>query len=509
MSNTVRIAKNTLVLYVRMVIVLLITLYTSRIVLKALGVDDYGLYSVVGGVVGLLSFFNGTMSKASQRFINVSMVKGENSLRTIFATSVTIHILIAFVFIVLSETIGLWFLNARVEIPMERLFAANVVYQASVISFAISIVTIPYNAVVIAYENMTFMAIVSIIDAILKLSIAFVLLIRSNDRLVQYGVSLLFITLLNFTLYSFFCKKKYPVLEFRLLYDKDTFNQLFSFIGWTFVGQIAVVGCNQGNILLVNRFHALAANAAMTIGNQVSNAIDSLTSNFQTAFNPHITRTFAEGDFDHLGSFACTISKISFCILFVVALPIAYNINWILDIWLDTVPQLSNMFAVLFMLNGMINAVSTPFNYSVLASGKIRNFQIVTAVVFLLDLPITYFLFTRGMPAITVMEVKIGVITTMLFVRIYYASRVVETIRFGKVCTRVLLPMAFTALVSVSIAFVLNTITKSSLQRLLYTVVIEIINVAMIWFVLFNRSERNYIINILRNKRVHSTSEML
>lgn len=503
-SNTKRIAKNTLVLYVRMVIVMLITLYTSRIVLKALGVDDYGLYSVVGGVVGLLTFFNGTMSKATQRFINVSMVKGDDCLHTIFSNSVTIHILIAIGFLILGETLGLWYLNTQVEIPLEREFAANMVYQASVISFAISIVTIPYNAAVIAYERMSFMAIVSIIDAVLKLGIAFILLVQPHDRLILYGVLLLVITIVNFILYSVYCSNKFPILEFKLSYDKETFSQLFGYIGWTFVGQVAVVGCNQGNILLVNKFHALAANAAMTIGNQVSNAINNLTTNFQTAFNPQITKSYAEGDFKYLTSLVYTTSKISFCILFLVALPIAFNINWVLDFWLDTVPPYSNSFAVLFIINGVINAISTPFNYTVLSSGNIKKYQIVTAVIYFLDLPLTIFFFSQSMPAITVMEVKIGVITAIFFVRVFFASRVATTIRFGKVCMEVLLPMAFTITILVSIALLLNALTDSSFQRLLYTVSIEIISIIMLWYLLFNESERESVINIFKSKRQHT-----
>lgn len=502
MSNTKRIAKNTLVLYVRMVIVLLITLYTSRILLKALGVDDYGLYSVVGGVVGLLTFFNGTMSKATQRFINVSMVKGDDCLHTIFSNSVTIHILIAIAFLILGETLGLWYLNTQVEIPIGREFAANMVYQASVISFVISIVTIPYNAAVIAYERMTFMAVVSIIDAVLKLAIAFVLLAHSNDRLILYGVLLLVITVVNFILYSVYCKKVFPILEFKLSYDKETFNQLFGFISWTFIGQIAIVGCNQGNILLVNKFHALAANAAMTIGNQVSNAINNLTTNFQTAFNPQITKSYAEGDMNYLSSIVYTTSKISFCILFVVALPIAFNIDWVLDIWLDTVPPLSNTFAVLFIINGIINAISTPFNYTVLSSGNIRNYQIVTAVIFIMDLPVTFLLFAQGLPATTVMEVKIGVITLIFFVRVYYASRIVKTIKFGKVCLELLLPMVVTTLLLSLIILAANSYSTSSPQRLLCTVAIEIISVAMLWYIVLNRNERETILSFLKVKRV-------
>ena len=500
MSNTKRIAKNTLVLYVRMVMVLLITLYTSRILLKALGVDDYGLYSVVGGVVGLLSFFNGTMSKATQRFINVSMVKGDYCLHTIFSNSVTIHILIAIAFLILGETLGLWYLNTRVEIPLERMFAANIVYQASVVSFAISIVTIPYNAAVIAYERMTFMAVVSIIDAVLKLGIAFVLLAHSNDRLILYGVLLLVITVVNLILYSIYCKKEFPILEFKLSYDKETFNQLFGYIGWTFIGQIAVVGCNQGNILLVNKFHALAANAAMTFGSQVSNALNNLTSNFQTAFNPQITKSYAEGDNKYLCSLVFATSKLSFCILFAVALPIAFNIDWVLEFWLDSVPPLTNTFAVLFVANGIINAISSPFHFTALSSGDVRNFQIVTAVVFLLDLPVTYYLFARGLPATTVMEVKSVVITVMFFVRVFYASKVVNTIKLGQVSLRILLPMAFIGLVTIAIAYLLDAYAGTSCQRLLSTVAIETIALLLLWFILLDKSERMTVLTVIKNR---------
>ena len=498
-SNTKRIAKNTLVLYVRMVIVLLITLYTSRILLKALGVDDYGLYSVVGGVVGLLTFFNGTMSKATQRFINVSMVKGDDCLHTIFSNSVTIHIIIAIAFLILCESLGLWYLNTQVEMPMGREFAANMVYQASVISFAISIVAIPYNAAVIAYERMTFMAVVSIIDAVLKLGIAFILLINSNDRLILYGILLLAITLVNFILYSAYCRKEFPILEFKLSYDRETFSQLFGYIGWTFVGQIAVVGCNQGNILLVNKFHALAANAAMTIGNQVGNALSNLTTNFQTAFNPQITKSYAEGDSDYLTSLVFMTCKLSFCIMLIVSMPIMINIDWVLDCWLDSVPDMSNTFAILFMANAIINAISMPFNFTVLSSGRIRNFQIATSIVFLSDLPLTYLFFMQGMPATTVMMVKLFVIIVMLFMRIFYASKTIDTIKVTKVCLKLLLPMAMTAIVIYALSLVLNHYANTTLLKAILTIVLELICFTMIWFFCFDRGERASLLSLIKS----------
>ena len=500
-SNTKRIAKNTLVLYVRMVIVLLITLYTSRILLKALGVDDYGLYSVVGGVVGLLTFFNGTMSKATQRFINVSMVKGDDCLHTIFSNSVTIHIIIAIAFLILCETIGLWYLNTQVEMPMGREFAANMVYQASVISFAISIVTIPYNAAVIAYERMTFMAVVSIIDAVLKLGIAFILLAQSHDRLILYGVLLLVITVVNFILYSVFCRNQFPILEFKLSYDKETFSQLFGYIGWTFLGQIAIVGCNQGNILLVNKFHALVANAAMTIGNQLSNAINSLTTNFQTAFNPQITKSYAEGDSKYLKSLVYMTSKMSFSILLLVALPIIFNIKYVLDFWLDSVPLFSESFAVLFIINAIINAISSPFSFTVQSSNEIRNYQIVIAVLFLMDLPVAYLLLNQGMSATTVMIVKVCVMTVVLFVRVFYAGKIVDTINFKKVCWELILPMFVTAGLIALFILILSRYADTCFLKVLTTCFLELTCVAMISFICFSRDERKTLLSFIKNRK--------
>lgn len=500
-SNTKRIAKNTIVLYLRMIVVMLIALYTSRVLLKALGVDDFGLYNVVGGVVGLLTFFNRTMEKSTQRFLNVSMVKGDDSVSSIFSSSLTVHILFAMVFLLLGETIGLWFLNEKVVIPVGRELAANIVYQASLLSVCISFITIPYSAAVIAYEKMTFLAVVSVIDAILKLVIALYLLTNTSDRLIYYGVLLLGIQVVNFIMYYLYCRNKYRLLRFKLSYDKENFKQIFSFVSWTLVGQGAVVGCNQGNVVLVNMFHSLAANAAMSVGNQINHAIANLTTNFQTAFNPQITKSYAEGNTKYLRSLVYTTSKISFCIMFAVALPIVFNIDWVLKIWLETVPDLSNTFAVLFIINGILNAISMPFNFTVLSSGNIRNFQIVTAIVFLLDLPVTYVLFKLGLPATTVLWVKNGVMAIMFFVRVTYATRVVPTIKLGSVCYEVLLPMVTTAGVTITMAYLANSFSNTQLMRFVYTIILEVVCVVMIWFFCLKNSERSSLVNLIRKNK--------
>ena len=492
-DSTKRIAKITIVLYIRMIFVMLVSLYTSRVVLQALGVDDFGLFNVVGGVVGLLTFFNRTMEKSTQRFLNIAMVKGDDEdLGKIFASSVTVHLLIAGLFLFMGETIGLWFLNAKVNIPEGRELAANIVYQATILSVCATFISLPYSAAVIAYERMTFFAVVSIIDAILKLSIAWLLLLHSGDRLALYGVLLLLMNIL---------KKKYPILKFRLSFNKENFKKIFSFVSWTLVGQFSVVGCNQGNVLLVNMFYSLAANAAMSVGNHVNNAIVSLTTNFQTAFNPQITKSYADGDFGYLKTLVYTTSKISYCILFVVALPIAFNIDWILDLWLKEVPDLSNAFAILFMINGIINAMSMPFNFTVLSSDNIRNFQLATAIIFLADIPITYFLFKIGMPPTTVLWVKIAVITIILFVRIYFASKIAPTINLISYGWSTLLPLLMMTILVIGLAIIMNNMASTISLRIAYSLVLELFCLALIWFMCFKKNERETLLRKLNVKK--------
>ena len=500
-SSTKRIAKNTIVLYLRMIIVLLMSLYTSRLVLQALGVDDFGLFGVIGGVVGLFSFFKTSMAKATQRFLNVEMVAEGGDLKTVFRTSLTIHALIAIIIIVLAETIGLWFLNAKVNIPEGREFAANIIYQTTIISVCFSILEVPFSADIIAHERMGFFAIVSVLDAFLKLGIAFLLLYDEGDRLILYGFLTMAVSLINVLLYFFYCKRVFSEICLRPCFDKQRFADIFSFVGWTLIGQMAVVGCNQGNSVLVNMFHSVAANAAMTVGHQVSNAVTNLSSNFQTAFNPQITKSYAEKDYVYLKFLVFTTSKISYSLLFVAALPIAFNIDFILDIWLDKVPELSNIFCILFMANSIINALSAPLNFCVLASGRIKWFQIVTAVVYLSDLLILYGLFQLGFPPETAMWVKVGIMVIILFVRLYYAHKEIECINFSAYLNQVLLPLTIMTVLSTAIGYGLQLFFNNLVLRVLLTVVMMFANVILIWFIALTKNQRNSVVNIIRKRR--------
>ena len=501
-DNKKRIAKNTIVLYARMLVVTLITLYTSRIVLKALGVDDFGLYGVIGGVVGLFAFLKTSTGKATQRFLNVEMVTEGGDLKKVFRTSLTIHLLIAAIILVLAETIGLWFLNAKINIPVGREYAANVIYQTTVISICLSMIEIPFNADIIAHEKMTFFAIISVLDAVLKLLIAFLILNDDGDRLILYGTLMMCISGINVVLYYLFCRKKFWEISLKPCFDRERFKSIFGFVGWTLLGQAGVIGCNQGNGILVNMFHSVAANAAMSIGNQVSNAVTNLSSNFQTAFNPQITKSYAEGDYGYLRSLVFSTSKISYCLLFVAMLPIAFNIDFILDIWLDKVPDLSNIFCILFMVNAIINALSAPLNFCVMASGRIKWFQIVTAIVYLSDLVILYLLFKMGLPPATAMWVKVGIMVVILFVRLYFAHRVTESIDFGSYLKQVLAPLMIMTALSILVAFAVHPYFTDLILRIILTMVIIVVNIALIWLVALNKNQRKSLLSIVFKRRI-------
>lgn len=495
-GNKRRIAKNTIVLYVRMIVVLFITLYTSRVVLKALGVDDFGLYGVIGGVVGLFSFLKTSMGKATQRFLNIEMVEEEGNLRAVFRTSMTIHLLIALVIVIFAETIGLWFLNAKINIPEGRELAANIIYQTTIVSLCVSMIEIPFNADIIAHEKMTFFAVISVLDAVLKLLIAFLILFDSGDRLILYGVLIMAISIINVILYYIYCKRKFFEISLKPCFDKARFKSIFGFVGWTLLGQAAVIGCNQGNGILVNMFHSVAANAAMTIGSQVSNAVTNLASNFQTAFNPQITKSYAEGNYNYLRNLVFSTSKISYCLLFIATLPIALNIDLILDFWLDKVPELSNTFCVLFMVNAIINALSAPLNFSVMASGNIKWFQIVTAIVYFSDLVILYFLFCIGLPPTTAMWVKVGIMSVILFVRLYYAHHEIDQINFRLYTKDVLFPLSVMSVGSIAFALALQPFFYNLTMRLTLTAAIILVNILLIWYVTLDKNQRQTLIAI-------------
>lgn len=482
-----------------MVIVMLISLYTSRVVLKALGVDDFGLYNVIGGVVGLFTFLRTSMEKATQRFLNVEMAKPNGQIKNVFSVSLSIHLFISILIFILAETLGLWFLNAKVNIPMGREIAANWVYQATVLSLCITVISVPFSASIIAHEKMSFFAIVSIVDAVLKLAIAICALLYDKDKLILYGSLMALISVVSLLMYGTYSMLHYEEVSLKLCYDRERFKEIFSFVGWTILGQFAIVGTNQGNTILLNMFHSVAANAAMSVGAQVNNAITSLSSSFQTAFNPQITKSYAENNYNYLKSLVFITSKISFCLLLLVSIPIIFNIDLVLNLWLDTVPQMSSIFCILFIINGILNALSAPLNFCVMASGKIKLFQITTSVVYLSDLVVLYFLFSIGFPPETVMWVKVSIMLIIIFVRLGFAHQSVDCINIRSYILGVLFPLILTSLVSVLGGFLFSHLANGN-YVILQSVAMIIWTGLSVLFIALKPSERKTLLSLVRNK---------
>lgn len=482
----------------RSLIVMIITLYTSRVILHALGIEDYGLFNVVGGVVALFSFLRTSLTKSTQRFLNVAMARKEGWLKDTFSVSLTIHLIITVIAILLAETIGLWFLNNYIQIPEGREFAANIVYQTTVISLALTILSVPYNASIIAHEKMGYFAVVSIVDCVLKLIICYAIMQNRIDRLILYAWLMMCIALVNSLMYVLYCFKNCPECGLRLKYDKQMFKEMLSYTTWTIVGQTAVVGTNQGNNILVNMFYSVTANAAMGIASQVNAAIVTLSSNFQTAFNPQITKSYAIRDFDYLRFLVYSTSKISYFMLFIVSLPIMLNIDLILGIWLKEVPLYANIFCILVLCNSILNALSTPLNFSVLSSGKIKWFQIITSLVYLSDLLIVYLLFSFGCPSYTALAVKVLIMVVILFVRLYFSNREVECINLITFSKEVLTPIIGASLLCIVTGLILFKWINSILQSIIASFILVAISLSIIYLVGLNKKERKQLFKLIK-----------
>ncbi len=497
-SNNKRIAQNTIILYLRMIVVMLIALYTSRVVLNALGVSDYGLYDAVGGVVGLFTFFRSSMEKATQRFINVEMEKSDGSVSKIFSVSFTIQLFISILVVLLAETFGLWFLNEFINIPPGREYAANIIYQTVVLSLFLTIISIPYSASIIAFEKMGIYAVVSIIDAVLKLLIALLIALSGGDRLIIYSCLLSVVSIINFIIYYLYCRKRLKETVFRMVYDRCPYKEIFSFIGWSFIGQAAIIGSNQANNVLVNIFHGVKTNAALSIGTQVNSAIVNLSANFQTAFNPQITKSYASNDYDYLKFLLYTTSKFSFFLLFVVSLPIIMNIDFILKLWLGTVPQYASEFCVLCIIVAVINALSTPLHFCVLASGQIKSLQIVSSIIYLIWIAVVFILFGLGSSPTTSLITKVVIITIILFVRLFYTTKYISNINFYAYIQEVILPLLLVCLLTIGIAYFTISIIHTNYSQLYSTVITAFVSIILSFYIGMSNNEREMTLSVIK-----------
>lgn len=392
LDNNKKIAKNTSILYVRMLVLMVISLYTSRIVLNALGEIDYGLYNVVGGVVVAIGFLTGTLNTTSSRFITVALAENSaKKLRIVFNNILFVSCIFALLVVFIGETFGLWFLYNKLNIPSERFTAALWVYHLSILTVAISIISSAYNACIIAHEKMTAFAYITLVDGISKLLIGFLLMYELNvDKLILYAISLCILQIVDRLIYGYYCKKNFPETRIQLKLNKKLLWNIFKFISWSSYGSFVSIGFTQGLNILLNIFFGPAVNSARALSVQVQNAIVSFAFNFQTAINPQLTQSVAKKNFRRATNLLITSSKYSFFLLCILGIPIILEADFILRCWLKNIPIHTVQFVQLMILISILSTFSNPLRIINQAEGQIKKFQLYECSVLLLIVPISY-----------------------------------------------------------------------------------------------------------------------
>lgn len=503
MSTNKTIAKNTLFLYFRMVLVLVVSLYTSRIILNTLGVEDFGIYNLVAGFVTLLTILNNVMTATTQRFFNFEIGKKESGeVNKVFSISINIHLVIAALILILGETIGLWFLNNKLNIPSERMYAANIVYQISLLTTVINLLRIPYNSIVIAYEKMSFYAILGIIEVIGKLLIVLVLVYFIYDKLIAYAILLAGLTILINLFYFLYCKKNYSQqTNYKYVRDQKLVKEMTSFSGWSMVGNIALTGSNQGLSIILNMFFGVAVNATMGIANQVNTAMYSFVSNFQMAFMPQITQSYAENDLNKHRNMLLQASKFSFFLLLIISVPVLVNTEYILTLWLKEFPPYSVQFTQLIIIFSLIDAMAGPFWMSANAIGNIKKYQLGIAFLLMLNLPLSYLLLHLAYPPTIVFTIKI-ILNLLIFlyrfiyvnIRIKFPNK--DILRFVK---EIVLTLIITILMSYSFYYY-NLIENGFLNLILETLLVIVLTFGIVLIVGIKKEERMFLKNFILKK---------
>lgn len=403
---------------------MLVGLYTSRVVLKALGVSDFGIYNVIGGLVAMFSIISSSLTTAISRYITVTLGLGdEKRLSDVFSTSIIVQSILAFIIIILGEIIGVWFLNTQMNIPDNRMVAANWVFQFSIFSFAINLISIPYNACIIAHERMSAFAYISILEASLKLLIVYLLVLSSVDKLITYSFLLLVVAILVRLVYSIYSKKNFEECYFHFLWDKDLIKEMLSFAGWSFIGNTAGILRNQGGNILLNIYGGTIVNAAAGIANQVNNSITGFSNNFIMAVNPQIMKLYSQEKLDRACHLVRHSSRLAFMMMLVITTPIIIITPDILKIWLTTVPAFSVNFVRLILILSLIECTCVPLITLNQATGKIRNYQLVVGFIHLLNFPLSWWLLSKGALMEIVYFVAIALALVNLYARLIMLNR--------------------------------------------------------------------------------------
>lgn len=499
-SNNRRIVKNTLLLYIRMALTMIVSLYTSRIVLNSLGIEDYGIYNVVGTFVAMFTVLSGSLSAAISRFITFELgCNDSNKLKLVFSSAVTIQIILALIITLLAETIGLWILNYKMIIPIDRIEAANWVYQFSILTFAINLISVPYNAAIIAHEKMSTFAYISILEVLGKLIVAYFIVISPIDKLIFYGLLLMIIAVIIRIIYGYYCKKHFVECTYHFIIDKSLMKQMFSFAGWNFIGSASSVLRTQGGNVLLNMFCGPTVNAARGIAIQVSHAVQGFVTNFMTALNPQITKSYASGDHDYMITLIFQGARLSYYILLLISLPVILNVHYILYLWLEIVPEHTANFIQLTLIFAMSESLAHPLVTAMLATGKIRNYQLVVGGIQLLNLPISYIFLRMGYTPEYVFVIAIILSVCCEMARIYMLHSMIK-LPIRKFLYKVYFNVIAVSFIAVIIPFYVIKETDENFINLLWTSLLCMLcTIISILYIGCNQKERAFVTNKLHN----------
>lgn len=482
-----------------MLLIMAVSLYTSRIVLNILGVEDFGIYNVVGGFVTMFGFLNSAMASASQRFLAFEIGKDDRTqLRNVFSMSINIHFLIAIFILLLAETAGLWFVNTQLTIPPERMIAAKWVYQFSILTLMVNMVSVPYNAMIIAHERMGVFAGVSIIEVTLKLLIVFMLQWFRFDKLKLYAVLMFGVALIIRLIYRIYCNRRFKESRFRWYWDKTLFRILVNYSGWNLWGNAAAVIMDQGINILLNIFFGPVVNAARGIAYQVRGAVNQFVYNFQMAINPQIIKSYAANNLKYMHQLIFQGAKYSFFLLFALSLPILFETEIILSLWLKTVPEYTVIFTRLIILNILIDSISGSLMTAAQASGKIKLYQGAVGGLLILNLPVSYLFLKMGfLPEVT-LYVSLSISIIALLTRLKIISPLVhfDTIDFFK---SVILRIISVILISISLPSIIYFSCEKHFVRLIMVGVLSVVSVGLaIYLVGIDKTEKKFFNNKLK-----------
>lgn len=500
--NNKRIAKNTVYLYLRMLLVMGIGLYTVRAILGILGVVDYGIYNVVGGVVTMFAFMNKTLSTSSQRYFSVALAKNDHDdLKRVFSLNLTVFSILGMIVVLLLETVGVWFVNNKMTIPDDRMFAANVVFQLSIIAMVFHIVVIPYMALVIAHEKMHLFAIIGVLEAVGKLAIVFLLYVFPFDKLIVYGVLILIVSLGVSLTYIIYCLRHFPESRFHWYWNKSEAFELLGFSGWHFLGTFSTTCRSQGINILLNLFFSPAVNAARAVAYQVYHAVRQLVTNFFTAVKPQIYKSYASGHYEDLFKLINRSTIICAFLISLLVFPILANTEIILGWWLKDVPEYAVIFTQLVLINGLVDSVDGPTIASALATGKIRKYMLIVSGIVLANIPISYVALLLGCKPWITMCISIVLSLVAVLVRGYLLKELID-FPFKSY----LLVVSKIGLVSLALTllcrFVLYGVATNLIQIILWSLVILVVTV-MLYTVILSKEDRKFIFGFVKNKVLH------